>query len=73
MHNRLWAFLLCAFWLFSLAAYGADPTGTIAGTVLDPSGSAVADAKITATALPQGLRGQPQAPAMADTSSLCYQ
>ena len=34
-------FPLCAFWLFAFAMFGADPTGTIAGTVLDPSGAAV--------------------------------
>ena len=44
-------FFLCVFWLLGLSAYGADPTGTIAGTVLDPSGAAVPSAKITATAL----------------------
>jgi hypothetical protein len=55
LHNKPWVFLLCAFWLLGVAAYGADPTGTIAGTVLDPSGAAVPGAKITATALATGL------------------
>src|SRR6185437_15192335 len=33
----------------------ADPTGTIAGTILDPSGAAVANARVTATATATGL------------------
>ena len=33
----------------------ADPTGTIAGTVQDPSGSAVSNARVTATALATGF------------------
>ena len=36
--------------------FGADPTGTIAGTVLDPSGAAVPGASVTATALSTGLK-----------------
>ena len=50
LHMKALVFLLCAFLFLGLAAYGADPTGTIAGTVLDPSGAAVPGAKITATA-----------------------
>ena len=33
----------------------ADPTGTIAGTIQDPSGAAVANARVTATAIATGL------------------
>src|SRR5215831_10942354 len=40
---------------FGLSLYAADPTGTIAGTVLDPSGAAVPGASITATSLTTGL------------------
>lgn len=35
--------------LFLVGIFAADPTGTIAGSVLDPSGAAVAGAKVTAT------------------------
>ena len=35
--------------LFAFSMLGADPTGTIAGTVLDPSGAAVVGAKVTVT------------------------
>jgi hypothetical protein len=55
MHNKYWLFSLCAFLLLGLAAHAADPTGTIAGTVLDPSGAVVPGAKITATAPATGL------------------
>ena len=36
-------------------AFGADPTGTITGSVTDPSGGAVANAKISVTSLTTGL------------------
>src|SRR5215467_11679956 len=55
MSRKCRVFGLGAFCLLRLAAYGADPAGTIAGTVLDPSGAAVPGAKITATALATGL------------------
>src|SRR6266436_1144628 len=48
--------LLCALSTFSV--FGADPAGTIAGTVMDPSGAAVVGAKVTATALATGLTRQ---------------
>src|ERR1700756_5619066 len=51
--NRLFV-LLCALWL-SAPIFAADPTGTIAGTDLDPSGAAVVGANITATALATAL------------------
>jgi len=43
--------LLCALITFSLAiaAHAQDISGAISGTVLDPSGSAVANAKVTVT------------------------
>ena len=47
--------LLSFFCFFGLNLYAADPTGTIAGTVLDPSGSTVPGASITATSLTTGL------------------
>src|SRR5690349_849915 len=46
-------FLGCIF-LFS-ALHAADPTGTIAGTVLDPAGAVVPTAKITVTNTQTGL------------------
>src|SRR5438270_7534249 len=52
--NRLLV-LFCAFCLSACNIFGADPTGTIAGTVLDPSGAAVVGAKVTATALATSL------------------
>src|SRR5258708_26494923 len=48
-------FSLCVLGLCGLGANGGDPTGTIAGTVLDPSGAAVPGAKIVASALATGL------------------
>lgn len=47
--------LLCALGVSTGSIFGADPTGTIAGTVLDPSGAAVVGARITATALATAL------------------
>ena len=46
---------LCTVWLFISSSYGADPTGTIAGTVLDPSGAAVIGAKVTVTNVATGF------------------
>src|SRR2546425_2597556 len=46
--------LLLVFWAFSQLVH-ADPTGGIAGTILDPSGAAAAGAKITVTASATGL------------------
>lgn len=42
---------LIAFFALCSIVSAADPTGTIAGTILDPSGAPVANARITATAL----------------------
>ncbi len=39
-----------ALTLTSMALIAADPTGTIVGRVLDPTGAAVVGARITATA-----------------------
>ncbi len=50
--------LFCSLLLFAFSMLGADPTGTIAGTVLDPSGAAVVGAKVTVTALATGLTRQ---------------
>src|SRR5690349_5431183 len=46
---------LSLFCVLGLRLYAADPTGTIAGTVLDPSGAAVPGASITATAATTGF------------------
>src|SRR5579884_1654628 len=51
MSCRLFASLL----FLSSILWAADPTGTITGTVLDPSGSAVVGAKVVATNLNTGL------------------
>ena len=71
MHNKAGGLLLCAFLLVGLAAYGADPTGTIAGAVLDPSGAAVPGAKITAIASATGLTRTTIAPPTARIFSRC--
>jgi outer membrane receptor protein involved in Fe transport len=42
-------------WLLAALAHAADPTGTIAGSVVDPSGAALVGAKVTATNLATGL------------------
>ena len=55
MRAKNWVFSLCALGISVVHLNGADPTGTIAGTVLDPSGAAVQGARITATALATGL------------------
>ncbi len=51
-------FLGC--YLFLSALYAADPTGTIAGTVLDPTGAVVATAKVTVTNTQTGLSREMQ-------------
>jgi hypothetical protein len=51
MSCRLLPFLL----FLSSILWAADPTGTITGTVLDPSGAAVVGAKVIATNLNTGL------------------
>ena len=55
MRIKRWGALLFACLFQVIVAYGADPTGTIAGTVLDPSGSAVPGAKVVVTATATGL------------------
>jgi hypothetical protein len=49
--------LKCLASLFVCCALlrAADPTGTISGTIQDPSGAAVANARVTATAIATGL------------------
>jgi hypothetical protein len=44
--------------LIALPLFSADPTGTIAGTVLDPSGAAVVAARVIATAPATGFTRQ---------------
>src|ERR1700680_1069081 len=58
MTQKFLSLLLCALYIFTLSMLGADPTGTIAGTVLDPSGAAVVGAKVMATAQATGLTRQ---------------
>ncbi|MGA8597021.1 MAG: carboxypeptidase regulatory-like domain-containing protein [Bryobacteraceae bacterium] len=41
--------------LFNVTTRAADPTGTIAGTVTDPSGAAIAGAKVTVTNIGTGF------------------
>jgi len=48
---KYWFCLLCVCGLLR----AADPTGTIAGAIHDPSGASVANARVTATALATGL------------------
>jgi hypothetical protein len=50
--------LLCLFVFSAVFAWAADPTGTIAGNVVDPSGGAIAGARITATNLGTGFNRQ---------------
>ena len=49
--------LTCLVSLFCLCALlrAADPTGTIAGSIQDPSGAAIANAKVKATMIATGL------------------
>ncbi|MGH9424663.1 MAG: carboxypeptidase-like regulatory domain-containing protein, partial [Thermoanaerobaculia bacterium] len=49
--------LKCLVSLFVCCAFlrAADPTGTISGIIQDPSGAAVANARVTATAIATGL------------------
>jgi hypothetical protein len=44
--------------LTSTVLFAADPTGTIVGRVLDPTGAAVVDARIAATAPTTGMSRQ---------------
>ena len=49
--------LILAFAFFSLMyVYAADPTGSLTGKVVDPSGAVVAGAKLTATSQATGLK-----------------
>src|SRR5271169_6483249 len=50
--------LTCLASLFFVCAllHAADPTGTIAGSIQDPSGAAIANAKVTATVIATGLK-----------------
>lgn len=43
------------FLVLSSALWAADPTGTVAGSVSDPSGAAIAGAKVTVTNINTGL------------------
>src|SRR5437667_3637343 len=58
MTQKFLTLSVCVLCLFVSSIPGADPTGTIAGAVLDPSGAAVVGAKVTATALATGLTRQ---------------
>src|SRR3954447_8562135 len=49
------ALLACLIAAGLCSLYAADPTGTIAGTVTDPSGAVISGAKVTATASSTGL------------------
>jgi hypothetical protein len=51
MRLKYWICLLCVCGLLR----AADPTGTIAGSISDPSGAAIANARVTATSLSTGL------------------
>jgi len=46
---------IALFLVLSSALWAADPTGTIAGSVSDPSGAAIAGAKVTVTNINTGL------------------
>ncbi len=46
---------IVTFFALCTLLHAADPTGTIAGAILDPSGAPVANARVTATALATGL------------------
>src|SRR5436309_1473808 len=46
---------LLLFVCLCVPAFAADPTGAIAGKISDPSGAAVANAKVTATSLNTGF------------------
>ncbi len=46
---------LTAFFVLCTVLRAADPTGTIAGTILDPSGAPIANSRVTATALATGF------------------
>ena len=54
MKTRLW---LVALWAL-LTLHAADPTGTIAGTVVDPSGAAVVAARLSVTNVATGFTRQ---------------
>ena len=46
---------LTAFFVLCTVLRAADPTGTIAGTILDPSGAPIANSRVIATALATGF------------------
>src|SRR6266567_3958471 len=58
MTGKCLSFSFCTLWLFAFSLLAADPTGTIAGAVMDPSGAAVVGAKVTVTAQATGLTRQ---------------
>src|SRR5436309_1371626 len=58
MKTKFLTLLLSALFIFASSTFAAEPTGTIASTVLDPTGAAVVGAKITAPALATGLTSQ---------------
>jgi hypothetical protein len=55
VHTRRFSVWLSIFLLCSFALWSAEPTGKIAGNILDPSGAVVLGAKITVTNLDTGL------------------
>ena len=55
MRTRILLSIFFTFLCFGALVRADEPTGTIAGSVLDPSGAAIASAKVTATSLATGL------------------